>query len=239
MNNIWLKEKTTNNKIEEENIPEYMNKFFTEIGPKLALQHDSHWKYYGDTIENDIPDVRTDVDEVIALCKEIEITKSSGIDEISSRLCKDAFLALPHHLTHVFNCSLDKGFFPGDWKIAKVVPIYKGGDREDVGNFSPVSLLPLPGKILEKVVHKRISDFLEANGFLSGHQGGFRKGFSTTSTIADLTDDLFGNVNKGETTLAAFVDLKKAFDTVNTKILLRKLHEAGIRGKLLEWCKCY
>ena len=120
-----------------------------------------------------------------------------------------------------------------------MVPIYKGGDREDVGNFRPVSLLPLPGKILEKVVHKRISDFLEANGFLSGHQGGFRKGFSTTFTIANLTDDLFGNVNKGETTLVAFVDLKKAFDTVNMKILLTKLHEAGIRGKLLEWCKSY
>ena len=84
----------------------------------------------------------------------------------------------------------------------------------------------------------KITSFWETN-FLTEHQGGFRKGYSTVSTIADLTDDLFHDMNRGNTTLAAFVDLRKAFDTVNTKILLAKLEHAGIRGRVLEWCRNY
>ena len=100
--------------------------------------------------------------------------------------------------------------------------------------------MPLPGKLLEKIVHSRISNFLEEHKFLSPIQGGFRKGFSTISrTIADLTDDLFEGVNKGDTTLAAFIDLKKAFDTVNVDILLKKLTCAGVQGQTLNWCRSY
>ena len=171
--------------------------------------------------------------------RDINTLKSSGIDEIASKLCKDAFLVLQDHITHLFNCSLRKGIFPNDWKTAKVIPLFKGGDKESVNNYRPVSLLPLPGKILEKIVHIKISKFLEENKFLSPDQGGFRKGFSTTSTIVDLTDDLFTCINKGETTLGTFIDLKKAFDTVNTEILFNKLNEAGIRGNTLKWCKSY
>ena len=79
-----------------------------------------------------------------------------------------------------------------------------------------VSLLPLPGKILEKIVHKRFSGFPEINSFLCHSQGGFHKGFSKVSTIADLTDDLFKAINKGNITLTAFIVLKKAFDKVNS-----------------------
>ena len=103
----------------------------------------------------------------------------------------------------------------------------------------PVSLLPLPGKMLEKVVHNRISKFWEDNNFLSHNQGGFRKGFSTTSTIADLTDELFDQINRGGTTLAAFIDLRKAFDTVNMSILVKKLEKAGIRNDILRWFENY
>ena len=83
------------------------------------------------------------------------------------------------------------------------------------GNYRPVSLLPLPGKLLEKVVHSKFTAFLDEIKFLTNCQGGFRKGFSTVSTIADLTDNLFRQVNQGRTTLAAFIVLEKAFDTVD------------------------
>ena len=88
-------------------------------------------------------------------------------------------------------------------------------------------------------MHKKIVGFWEENNFLSDNQGGFRKDHSTISTIADLTDNLFHNVNEGFTTMAAFVDLRKAFDTVNTKILINKLRKAGIRGGVLNWCVNY
>ena len=236
---IWLKNEDENTKLEQRDIPNYMNSFFTGIGPKLAKMHSANWEYFGRTSALDIPDLSTDVDEIIELCKDIEILKSSGIDGIASRICKDAFLVIPDKLAHLFNCSLQQGIFPDEWKAAGVVPLFKGGDRELVGNYKPVSLLPLPGKMLEKIVHSRFTNFFEEIGFLSNCQGGFRKGFSTVSTIADLTDDLFKEINLGRTTLAAFIDLKKAFDTVDCEILLKKLHKAGVRNSAYNWCVSY
>ena len=95
------------------------------------------------------------------------------------------------------------------------------------------------GKILEKVVHSKITKFWDENKFLTKNQGGFRKGFSTVSTMADLTDDLFTNINLENMTLAASIDLRKAFDTVNLSILKKKLERAGICHSLLLWCESY
>ena len=209
------------------------------MGPNLAKKHKDRWEYFGFREDQAIGEITTDIDEVILLCREIEVLKSSGMDEISSRACKDAFLVLAEQLVHLFNCSLRTGIFPDEWKRAKVIPLYKGGDREIVGNYRPVSLLPLPGKLLEKIVHDWLSNFLEETNFFSPNQGGFRKGYSTVSTIADLTDDLFNGINRGYTSLAAFLDLQKAFDTVNFEILLNKLSAAGIRFTMRNWCESY
>ena len=222
-----------------ENTANFFNKIFTEVGPNLAEKFDDNWTDHGDGVTEDIQPFTAKVDEVIELCKGIDNYKSSGLEWLSSKICKDAFLALPEQLTYMFNCSLLSGVFPEAWKIAKVVPLFKGGNREDVNNYRPVSLLPLPGKILEKIVHKEVVAFLETNNFLCAHQGGFRKGFSTVSTIADLTDDMFNAVNDGDVSLAAFIDLHKAFDTVDLSILKSKLYEAGVRGLIFDWCASY
>ena len=224
---IWLKDKGSGSDIEREETAGYVNKFFTDIGPNLAKTHKVGWRYYGATVPESVDDISTDLEEVNKLCKGIEVMKASGMDKLSTKVCKDAFMVLGHQLTYLFNCSLEKAVFPHKWKVAKVVPLFKGGSREDVGNYRPVSLLPLPGKLLERIVHKGITKFWEERQFLTDNQGGFRKGFSTVSTIADLTDDLFDQINRGNTTLAAFIDLKKAFDTVNTNILIRKISEVG------------
>ena len=142
-------------------------------------------------------------------------------------------------LVYLFNMSFDTGVFPDDWKEATVIPLYKGGERTAVSNYRPISLLPLPGKLIEKVVHSKIVYFLEANGILTDKQNGFRKGFSTSSAVADLTDDFFSAINDSELSLAVFVDLRKAFDTVCHDILCKKLKKYGIRGKVLEWCRNY
>ena len=236
---VWLKDGNTGEEVPPQNVPNFINEFFTNIGPNLAKVHKEPWVYYGTTCQHEIDDITTNREEVIRLCKDINIMKSSGLDQISSRICKDSFTVLVDHLVHIFNCSLSSNIFPSAWKRAKVVPLFKGGAQNEVGNYRPVSLLPLPGKLLEKIVHKGIVQFLGDHDFLSAHQGGFRKGCSTTATIADLTDDIFTQINGGMTTLAAFIDLSKAFDTVNTRILLSKLHRAGIRRNVFDWCKSY
>ena len=129
--------------------------------------------------------------------------------------------------------------FPDRWKIATIIPLYKGGDKTEVSNYRPVSLLPLPGKLIEKIAHAKITSFLDGQGIISDRQGGFRKGFSTSQSIADLTDKLFSSVNKGEVSLAVFVDLRKAFDTVDHNILLNKLRHYGVRDANLGWCSNY
>ena len=161
------------------------------------------------------------------------------MDMLSLKVYKDRFLVLGRQLVNIFNCSLRSSIFPEVWKRAKVVPLFKGGTSDEVGNYRPVSLLPLPGKLLEKIEHKHITKFWEDNNFLSTNQGFFMKGFSTVSTIADLTDDIFTQINKGNTTLAAFVDLRKTVDMVNLNILLKKLKRAGIRRHTLAWCGNY
>ena len=236
---IWLKNHRNDTQIEQIDTANYINTFFTNIGKDLAQQYNNEWRYYGDISQNSIDRPITNAEEVHKLCKEINPMKSSGMDELSSKLCKDAFLVLSEQLAHLFNCSLNSGCFPDKWKIAKIIPLFKGGDRENVNNYRPVSLLPLPGKLLEKIVHKRISNFWDENGTLTANQGGFRKGHSTVATIADLTDDLFQQINLGNTTLATFVDLRKAFDTVNLDILKRKLQLAGIRNTFFNWCNNY
>ena len=125
------------------------------------------------------------------------------------------------------------------WKNAIVIPLFKGGNKLDVSNYRPISLLPLPGKLLEKIVHKKLSYYLELNNLLCNEQCGFRKERSTVHSIVNLTDSLLKAMNNSQTCMAVFIDLKKAFDTINHKILLRKFEYIGIKGDLLLWISNY
>ena len=225
--------------IEESDTANFINSFFANIGPKLACNHNEQWSFHGETVQEDCPPFTTNYVQVQKLCKDIKTVKSSGFPDISSVVFKDAFKVLVPQLVYMFNRSFVTGTFPDSWKRATIIPLYKGGDKTEVGNYRPVSLLPLPGKLLERVAQANMLNFLNNHNVISDKQGGFRKGFSTSSSIADLTDLLFNNTNKGLTSLAAFIDLSKAFDTVNHGILFKKLSKYGIRGANLDWCCNY
>ena len=222
---------------------DHINNFFTSIGPKLAKKIDKcynkGWAFLGQKSEVQCPKFETDFRQVQHFCRDINTAKSSGIGDISSKVFKDAFLVLVPQLVYMFNLSFGKSQFPDKWKEATIIPLFKGGKKTEVGNYRPISLLPIPGKLLEKVAHANLSKFLKENNILSAKQGGFRKGFSTASTIASLTDDILSNTNGGLTTMAVFIDLKKAFDTVNHSILGKKLELYGISGSNLDWCRDY
>ena len=225
--------------IEANRTADFINSFFCGIGPKLAKEHTEPWVFYGDKTEERCPNFNAEYEQVAELCREIKTTKSSGIDDIATKVFKDAFRVLVPQLVYLFDLSFHSGVFPDSWKQATIIPLYKGGIKSEVSNYRPVSLLPLPGKLIERVAHAQMSRFLERHCLLSGKQGGFRKGFSTMSSVAELTDNLFSNINRGLTSLAAFVDLRKAFDTVNHDILLSKLNCYGIDEGNLKWCSNY
>ena len=163
----------------------------------------------------------------------------SAVDKLSTRVLKDAFLSLVDQLTFTFNLSLKKGVFPDKWKATTIIPLQKDGNKEDVSNLRPVSLLPLPGKLLEKLVHKQLNTYLENHQLLSDCQGGFQQGHSTISKITELTDDLYKAMDSRETTVSVFIDFRKAFDTVIHNILLNKLELLGIKGLNKIWFESY
>ena len=142
-------------------------------------------------------------------------------------------------LVFMYNLSFGTESFPDAWKIANVIPLKKGGDPTDVNNLRPVSLLPLPGKMAERIVHTHISNFLDDKELLNENQGGFRKHRLTISTTAKFIDDILIEMNERQYTVACFIDLKKAFDTINHQILMQKLPHFGINDKTCNWVQNY
>ena len=153
----------------------------------MAKNFTEEWQYEGVTTETNLENITTNEQEVILICKEIDITKAACVYNLSSTLLKDAFLALSTQLAFLINNIFMTGIFPNTWKMATVIPLYKGGYRNIVSNYRPVSLLPLPSKIVEKIIHNRISKHLDALHLLDEKQGGFRKNHFTINTIANLT----------------------------------------------------
>ena len=133
------------------------------------------------------------------------------------------------------------GIFPDKLKMAVVTPIYKGKDSDphEFGNYRPISLLPTLSKIFEKVVHLQLYDYINSNNLLNKSQYGFRPNHATEYAAMEFVDQTMQELDKGNIPLSIFLDLSKAFDTLDHKILLKKLHFYRIRGIYLEWFSSY
>ena len=161
--------------INQEHVADYFNSYFINIGEELAQKFDPDDVPSFNAVENSMGEILTNHNEVLNLCKNINTNKSSAIDYISSRILKDAFIVLVDKLVICFNLSFTSGIFPDTWKLAKITPLHKGGQKNQVNNFRPISLLPLPGKLIEKIVHNRITSYLNGqrsskifSGFVKG-----------------------------------------------------------------------
>ena len=124
-------------------------------------------------------------------------------------------------------------------KVAKIVPIFKCGDNQLCTNYRPVSLLPQFSKVLEKLFNNRLMSFVNRNNILYDGQYGFRQNFSTSLAILELVEEITSNIDNHHVTVGVFIDLKKAFDTIDHSILLRKLEIYGVRGIASKWLNSY
>ena len=164
---------------------------------------------------------------------------SPGHDDIDMKLLKNVKSDISSPLTHICNMSLTDGIFPSELKIAKVIPIYKKGSKDQFSNYRPVSVLSEFSKIFERLIYNRFLTFFEKHNILNNSQFGFRKNRSTSMAITTLSDAFHESIEKNEYLLGLFIDLSRAFDTISHEILLDKLNFYGIRGIALTWIKNY
>lgn len=164
---------------------------------------------------------------------------SAGPDELPWSLLKNCSSDLSEPLAHLINKSFDEGVFPECLKVAKVVPILKGGDPKVAANYRPISLLPSVSKVFELAMARRLVDFLETRNLLTERQFGFRRGKSTTGAVMEIIREVHTAMENHSYSLGVFMDLSKAFDCVDHNRLLRKLESVGIRGTANDWFRSY
>ena len=158
---------------------------------------------------------------------------------ISNVLLKKISNNIKYPLSIIFNKSMEQGKFPEAMKMADVSPLYKSKDQNECTNYRPISLLLTISKLLEKVMYKRTYNFLEHTGQLYNSQYGFRTGHSCENAVSELLAEIIKGKQEGLYTVSMFLDLSKAFDTLEHEVLLKKLEKYGIRGIANKWFRDY
>lgn len=170
----------------------------------------------------------------------MNLPKKKGTEEgITSDILKTAFHIIKEEFVDIINKSLREGCCPEGWKTSTVIPIPKVGKPKKASEYRPINMLPIFEKVLELVVKKQIEIFLSNNDIITEHQSGFRKHYSCETAIQTVIDEWKLTVSEGKIVGVIFMDLKRAFETIDRERLLEKLYQYGFRGMVLEWLRSY
>ena len=231
---------------DDENISEAFNEFFINIGPKLASEVrnlstnkietflEDHAVTFPSFHFSTIP-----VENVLNTLRHLNVSKGTGLDKIPAKMLRIAADIIALSLTYIFNLSISTGVFVDNWKDARVIPIYKEGDRRILGNYGPISILPIVSKVFEKEIFKQLYKHLNDNNLISKFQSGFRPGHSTITALIQMCDNWYENMDNGKLTGVVFIDIRKAFDSIDHAILLQKLAYYGVSQLEHTWFQSY
>lgn len=229
----------------KKDIASEFNKYFINVSKNLANKIVNNELDTSNMIK-DIPPNNisfflnpTNPNEVISVINTLKNRTASGIDDITTEMLKKICNIVSSPLTTIFNNCFLQGYFPKCLKVAAVIPVFKGGDKNSVTNYRPISLLSVIAKVLEKLIKIRLIEFLDKDNVLSQNQFGFMKNRSTEDAISLLCTEVYNALDNSVPCVAVFLDLAKAFDTVNHKILIDKLEKYGIRGTPLNLFRSY
>ena len=231
---------------ENDHISEAFNDFFINIGSTLASDvtrlSPNNVNTYLKLPDSNSPSFHftyIPVENVLMTLRHLKVFKSTGIDKIPAKMLRIAADVIAPSLTYIFNLSLSTGEFMDDWKNARVTPIYKDGNRQIVGNYRPISVLPIISKIFEKEIFQQLYKYMNENNLISKFQSGFRPGYSTLSALIQMCDAWFNNMDNGELTGVVFLDIQKAFDSIDHDVLLEKMIFYGVSQNELKWFQSY
>ena len=220
------------------------NQFFVNIGPSLANEihppiNMTYQCYLNDTILPVFVFQNVTEEYVSKLIDQMKSKTSRGVDDLSNKLLKDIKDEIVPPLTVMINHCLNSGIFPDKLKVAKVMPVYKKCEKYLFNNYRPISILPSVSKVFERVMHNQLYSYLTNNHLLYENQYGFRDKHSTELAALDLVDRLICAMDSKNVPLSIFLDLSKAFDTLDHSILLHKLNYYGVHGNSLNLFRSY
>ena len=220
------------------------NDFFTDIGQKIADSipptNINPCEYLPPiNVNNPFEMGRTGQVHIIDIIKSLPSKNSCDLMGLNTKLLKFIKLEISIPLAHIFQKSLEQGIFPTSLKTSRTVPIFKAGDKLNIDNYRPISLVNSLSKILEKMVATNLTNYLQINKLLSPWQFGFQRKLNTEQNLIHALNFIGDAINKGDFCIGIFFDLRKAFDVVRHDVLLTKLEKLGIKGPALKWFSSY
>lgn len=227
----------------DEGIAETLNNHFTSVGENMSrninYQPSDFAQYMPEKLNKTLLLKPVNANELKEISKCLSNKNSSGFDLISQKLLKTILPSLSELLIDLINSSIREKKYPQCLKKAVITPLHKTGDKNCCQNYRPISLLSSFNKIFEKKLHNDLNNFFEQNKVLYTQQFGFRKFHSTIDALINTHDYIINEKRKNNRIVGIFIDLKKAFDSIDTKILIKKLQYYGINGPYKDLLESY